>query len=79
MLINRTSSISGKTNVMDIEFTPAEAVNFCKMQQIELFAGMTKWSVPGMLIQDAFPTQNADVREFLMTGITPEEWENLSQ
>lgn len=26
------------------------------------------------LIQNAFPTLNADEREFIMTGITPEEW-----
>lgn len=29
----------------------------------------------GTLIQNAMPHLNADDREFLMTGITPEEWE----
>ena len=28
----------------------------------------------GALVQDAFPDLDADAREFLMTGITPEEW-----
>jgi hypothetical protein len=28
----------------------------------------------GMLIQEAFPMLNADQREFIMTGVTPEEW-----
>lgn len=29
----------------------------------------------GALIQNALPHLSADEREFLMTGITPEEWE----
>jgi hypothetical protein len=29
----------------------------------------------GMLIQDAMPRLNTDEREFMMTGITAEEWE----
>ena len=29
----------------------------------------------GMLIQDAMPRLNTDDREFMMTGITAEEWE----
>lgn len=31
----------------------------------------------GAMIQNAFPTLSADDREFLMTGITPEEWANI--
>jgi hypothetical protein len=31
----------------------------------------------GMLIQDAFPMLSADEREFIKTGITPEEWEQM--
>ncbi len=29
----------------------------------------------GALIQDAFPSLNPDEREFIKTGITPEEWD----
>lgn len=29
----------------------------------------------GMLIQNAMPDLTEDEREFIMTGITPEEWE----
>lgn len=29
----------------------------------------------GALIQNAFPTLDADCREFIKTGITPAEWE----
>ena len=31
----------------------------------------------GELIQNVFPHLSDDDREFLMTGITPEEWESL--
>ena len=35
----------------------------------ELYAWKT-----GTVIQEAMPRLNADEREFVMTGITPEEW-----
>ena len=41
-------------------------------ERIELWA-----SGGGALIQDAFPELNADQREFLMSGATPEEWEAM--
>jgi hypothetical protein len=31
----------------------------------------------GALIQDAFPMLNSEEREFIKTGITPDEWEGL--
>jgi hypothetical protein len=30
----------------------------------------------GVLIQNAMPNLSDDDREFIMTGITPDEWEN---
>ena len=30
----------------------------------------------GELIQNAMPSLTPDQREFIMTGVTPEEWEN---
>ena len=35
------------------------------------------WYVRDMFIQDAFPMLPANHREFLMTGITPEEWDAM--
>lgn len=32
------------------------------------------WKDGRCLIQEAFPELSADVREFLRTGITPQEW-----
>ena len=31
--------------------------------------------VKGMLIQEAYPTLSADQREFLLSGIVPQEWD----
>ena len=59
MKITRTSRLTGKTSVMDLNLTQAE---------------LDAW-VDGMLIQDAMPQLSAEEREFLMTGITPAEWD----
>jgi hypothetical protein len=37
-------------------------------------AQIEKWE-NGELIQNAFPNLNNDEREFLLTGMTPEEWD----
>ena len=60
MIIERESPFSGNKNVMDIQVTDA---------QIDAWMG-------GELIQNAMPNVSADEREFIKTGITPEEWEN---
>jgi len=31
----------------------------------------------GVLVQDAFPTLNPDQREFIMTGLLPDQWDTL--
>ena len=60
MLIEKESPFSGNKNVMDIDVTE---------EQIASWQG-------GELIQNAMPNLSADEREFIKTGITPEEWEN---
>lgn len=59
MLIAKLSPFTGKTNVLDIPVTDAQ---------------LSLWS-SGVLIQDAMPNLTPDEREFIMTGITPDEWE----
>lgn len=59
MKITRTSQASGVTRTRDMDVTP---------EQIEL------WE-EGMHIQDAAPHLSDADREFLMTGITAEEWD----
>ena len=36
----------------------------------------SNWQSSGELIQNALPHLTADEREFLMTGITPQEWDD---
>ena len=60
MLITRTSTLSGNTNSMEIEVTQEQ---------------LSSWE-SGVLIQNAMPNLSADESEFIMTGITPEEWDS---
>ena len=55
----QVSPISGNINTMELPI---------RQGQIEY------WQASGELVQNVFPHLNADEREFLMTGITPEEW-----
>ena len=61
MEITRTSPISGKTITKDLPITEEQYV---------------RWQ-NGDLIQEVMPDLPADDREFLITGITGEEWANL--
>lgn len=65
MKITKRSAISGKVHTLDIPLTEEE---FKKQH--------AAWQ-SGTLIQHAFPTLNADQREFIKTGITAEEWDAL--
>lgn len=59
MWIWKTSPISGERNSLWIPVTD-EQIN--------------DWQA-GALIQDVMPELNDEQREFLMTGITPREWQ----
>ena len=61
MIITKTSMLSGNTSSMDID------VN---QDQIDLWQG-------GSLIQNVMPDLSADEREFIMTGVTAEEWDSM--
>ena len=58
MLITRKSLISGNINSMSLPITEEQ---------------YNAWE-QGTLVQDAMPHLSPDEREFVMTGITPEEW-----
>lgn len=60
--VGKTSSISG--NFHEMEFPPE------LQDRIEAWCGDPR----SASVQVAFPELDADHREFLMTGITPEEW-----
>jgi hypothetical protein len=36
-----------------------------------------EWQRSGALIQDAFPALSVDHREFMISGITPDEWQDI--
>ena len=59
--IERTSPFTGMVNEMEIKLDPNDYVNWKN----------------GVNIQDAFPYLTADEREFIKTGITPEDWATL--
>ena len=61
MIIERTSPFSGKVNTMELDIT---------------YEQLKRWQ-DGELIQNVFPDLNVDEREFLMTGITSDEWLGL--
>ena len=58
--ITKASLLSGKQNQMVLPV---------RQGQIE------HWIDTCMLVQDAFPQLDDDQREFLISGITPEEWD----
>ena len=61
MQITRTSPFSGITKSIEIP---------CTEEQMAAYKD-------GALIQIAFPDLTADQREFILTGITKEEWDEL--
>jgi len=61
MLITRKSMMSGKDHTLDLPVNQA---------QLDAYAA-------GALVQDAFPHLDADDREFIKTGITAEEWQEM--
>jgi hypothetical protein len=61
MLITRKSPFSGKVTSQEIPVTKEQ---------------IAAWQ-NGVLIQVAMPNLDADQREFILTGINKEEWDNL--
>lgn len=60
MQITRRSPFSGKVNTLDINVTQEQ---------------LDRWEA-GELIQNAMPNVSPEHREFIMTGLSPTEWED---
>jgi len=58
MKVTRTSRLTGMTRTLELNCTEVQLVD---------------WAC-GKLAQNAFPQLTPDEREFIMTGITSEEW-----
>jgi hypothetical protein len=61
MLVTKVSDYSGLEHTMDIPVTQEQ---------------LSKWE-SGTFIQNAMPNLSADQREFLMTGVTAQEWDKM--
>lgn len=61
MIITKTSPMTGMINTMDVSVTEVQIMRWQR----------------GMLIQDAMPDLSVDEREFIMTGMTPADWEKM--
>ncbi len=61
MLVTKVSMFSGVSHTLDIPVT---------QEQLDSWLG-------GKLIQVAMPNLSPDDREFLITGMTPDEWEEM--
>ena len=62
MKITKTSTLTGNTNTMELDITEEQMFN---------------WQHKGMLIQLAMPHLKPEEREFLISGTTPEDWNEL--
>lgn len=60
MLITRTSMISGIKRTIDIPVTEEQ---------------LQSWQNGSMVIQAAMPNLTPDQREFILTGVTADEWD----
>lgn len=63
MLVTRKSIVSGKVRTLDLDIT------YDQLHQYEC----------GMTVQEAFSNLSVDEREFIINGITSDEWDELFQ
>ena len=61
MIMQRVSPVTGHTNQWDLDVTVSE---------------LEDWN-NGICIMDAMPRLNANEREFLITGFTPDDWDRM--
>jgi len=62
MIITNKSKVSGKIRSMDLPVTAEQ---------------MIRYNTGRFTLQDCFPNLSADDREFIKSGITAEEWEEV--
>ncbi len=62
MIVTRTSQVSGVRRSLDLPVTQEQLDNYAR---------------GGVLIQHAFPGLPKEDREFIKTGITAQEWDDM--
>lgn len=65
MKIVRRSELTGKEHILDLDVTPEQMNRFEHRY------------ITGEYIQTIFPKLKGHEREFIMTGITKQEWDNM--
>jgi hypothetical protein len=65
MQVTRTSSLSGKVFTMELDVTQEQLDRFEKRRE------------NGEYVQTIFPHLTSEEREFIMTGISPTEWDEI--
>jgi len=65
MQVTRTSSLSGKVFTMELDVT---------QEQLDRFENRRE---NGEYVQTIFPHLTSEEREFIMTGISPTEWDEI--
>ena len=60
--VTRQSVLTRKINTMELPIS---------QEHLDMYD-----TVGDILVQDAFPNLNAEQREFLLSGITPQEWKD---
>jgi hypothetical protein len=61
MNVTKKSALTGVIRTIDLPITEEQYRNY----------------IDGMLVQDAFPDLSPDDREFIISGVTTEEWDAL--
>jgi uncharacterized protein (DUF779 family) len=61
MILSKKSIISGKVHKMELDITEEQYFSWKN----------------GELVQNVFPHLNSEEREFIVSGITPQEWKEL--
>ena len=69
------SYYSDKQVIVDLQGTTVTLLKRTQVVEFE-WDQWVEWR-NGKLIQDAFPSHDADDRELIMTGITTEEWDQM--
>ena len=77
MIINMKFRVNEENRVVAQPADSSKEMTFSEGVSLEMIQQGYGFYYKGKIVQDAFPFLNADEREFLMTGLTPEEWEDL--
>ena len=70
-------SICGQPNKCEVTLAQTGKKLTLECSQEELSQRWYRWQILGHFIQDAFSNLKPAEREFILTGITPEEWDQI--